>query len=163
MTQTDWSSFFVAQVGAAAALIGLLFVSLSINLKQIVEMRYLVDTVGEALLIFLLPFLIAIFGLIPHQSAGAFGSEILGVGIVFEALAARLQVRRFRSRPPEAKLVGMVIWMLEMQAATISTIVAGLLLATGHDYGFGWLVPAVLSSYLAGITSAWVLTIEILR
>jgi len=32
-----WANFFVAEVGASAALVGLLFVAVSINLTKIIE------------------------------------------------------------------------------------------------------------------------------
>jgi hypothetical protein len=34
----DWETFFAAQVGASAALAGLVFVALSINLKEILDL-----------------------------------------------------------------------------------------------------------------------------
>jgi modulator of FtsH protease len=158
-----WDNFFVAQVGASAALIGLLFVSLSINLQRIIAYPYLVDRVGEAILTFLGPFLISIFGLVPRESLTTFGLQVLEVGGVIWLFTTTLQARRFRMRPPEATLAGAVPWIAVVQAATLSTVVAGLLLATGRHAGFGWLVLAIVSSYLAGITSVWVLTVEILR
>jgi hypothetical protein len=44
-----WSTFFSAQIGASAGLTGLIFVAVSINLKQIVELPHLVARSAKAL------------------------------------------------------------------------------------------------------------------
>ena len=51
----SWESFFIAQVGAAAALAGLVFVALSINLRQVVSSPILVGRAAEALLLLVTP------------------------------------------------------------------------------------------------------------
>ncbi|MGH2476756.1 MAG: hypothetical protein ACRDIL_15965 [Candidatus Limnocylindrales bacterium] len=45
-----WSEFAVGQLGASAALLGLVFVSLSINLRDIVKSGLLVNRAGETAL-----------------------------------------------------------------------------------------------------------------
>jgi hypothetical protein len=163
MTQADWGNFFVAQIGASAALIGLLFVALSINLQRIITAAFLVDRVAEAVIVFggLLAF--SIFGTVPHQSVATFGIETLVSGVVVWILTALLMVRSLRNRPPEATIRHTIQRIVQMEAATLSTVVAGALLATGNETGFFWLVPATLMAYSAGISNAWVLTVEILR
>ncbi len=163
MISDGWDNFFVAQVGASAALVGLLFVSLSINLQRIIAHPFLVDRVGEAILTFLIPFLVSIFGLVPRESVTTFGILVLGVGAIIWGITTTLQVRRFGARLPEAGLAGTIPWMAVVQIAGLSTVVAGVTLATGRHAGFAWLVLAIVQSYLAGITSVWVLTVEILR
>jgi hypothetical protein len=46
-----WHDFFVSEVGASAALAGLLFVATSMNLPRIVGARYLVALAGQTLMI----------------------------------------------------------------------------------------------------------------
>ena len=46
-----WESFFLGEVGATAALTGLLFVAVSINLRPILEYPWLPALAGETLLI----------------------------------------------------------------------------------------------------------------
>ena len=47
----DWESFALAQVGASAALLGLVFVGISINLRDIVGSGSLVHRAGEAVIL----------------------------------------------------------------------------------------------------------------
>lgn len=163
MSQADWSNFFVAQCGAAAALIGLLFVALSINLQRIMSESYLVDRVAESILVFLGLLWFSIFGMVPHQSLAVFGAETLASGIVVWALTTKLHVAAIRRHPSQVKTKFLIQRIVQTQIATLSTIVAGILMLAGHDSGLFWLIPASVVAYAAGIANAWVLTVEILR
>ena len=55
-----WDSFFVAQAGASAALLGLLFVGLSINLGTIARSARLVQRALESFLLFTGVLLVAV-------------------------------------------------------------------------------------------------------
>ncbi len=48
---SSWGSFFVAETGASAALAGLLFVAMSINLRRILEFPSLPGRAGETIAI----------------------------------------------------------------------------------------------------------------
>jgi hypothetical protein len=163
LNQADWSNFFVAQCGAAAALIGLLFVALSINLQRIVSEGYLVDRVAESILIFLGLLWFSVFGMVPHQSLAAFGAETLAAGVVIWAMTTKLHWNAVRRHPPQVKSLFLIQRIVQSQVATLSTIVAGALMVAGYDAGLFWLIPASIVAYAAGIGNAWVLTVEILR
>jgi hypothetical protein len=47
----DWSEFATAQVGASAALLGLVFVGLTINLRDVVSSDVLVNRAAEAVVL----------------------------------------------------------------------------------------------------------------
>ncbi len=47
----DWESFALGQVGASAALLGLVFVGISINLRDIVGSGSLVHRAAEAVIL----------------------------------------------------------------------------------------------------------------
>ena len=96
-TMVNWSNFFAAEVGAIAALTGLIVVAVSINLTRILAFAQLPARAGESLVILISALLIAGFGLFPGQPVAAFGAETLGIGLV--ALAVALQ-NLWRSRIP---------------------------------------------------------------
>ena len=64
----SWHTFFSTQAEVSAALTGLVFVALSINLKQILSQPGLADRAGEALLLLLLPVLTGLAGVLPQTS-----------------------------------------------------------------------------------------------
>ncbi len=76
----SWSSFFSAEVGAAATLTGLLFVAISINLTRVLQFSYLPLRALEALATLVSVLFVATVGLIPNQPSFATGVEIALVG-----------------------------------------------------------------------------------
>ena len=156
----DWANFFVAEVGAAAALSGLLFVAVSINLTRILAIEHLPDRAAETLYVLLGVLVVATFGLIPGQGLTALGFEVVGAGLAVWSICVRSQARAYRDPAARQWLLHRVVWT---QLATLPFIIGGALLISGHPSGRYWLVPGVLASFSAGIQNAWVLLIEILR
>ncbi len=155
-----WENFFVAEVGAAAALTGLLFVAVSINLTRILAIPHLPSRAAETLLVLVGVLVVATCGLVPEQGRAVFGCEVGATGVVVWVATVRTQVRA--SRDPEARqwLLNRVLWT---QAACLPFVISGALLVSGHPSGLYWLVPGVLVSFAAGALNAWVLLVEILR
>jgi hypothetical protein len=89
----DWANFFVAEVGASAALTGLLVVAISINLSRILAISKLPERAAEGLIILTGALVIASIGLVPNQPVTLFGSEVLAIGLVTFLVAAVIQLR----------------------------------------------------------------------
>lgn len=71
----EWESLFVAEAGASAALAGLLFVALSINLERILKGIGLPGRAGEAIVLLLTVLVVSTFGLVPGQSPRVLGAR----------------------------------------------------------------------------------------
>jgi hypothetical protein len=79
----EWIGFATAEVGAAAALTGLLFVAVSINLSRILALPKLPARAAETLVVLLLALVAASLVLLP-QNVRLLGTEVgaLGLGSV---------------------------------------------------------------------------------
>lgn len=155
-----WSSFFAAEVGAAAALTGLLFVALSINLSKILAIEHLPSRAAETTLVLSGVLAIATCGLVPGQSLRCFGFEVVLVAFVVWASTLRTQLNARKDVVARKWLFGRIA---STQLACLPFLVAGVMLVLGRDAGLYWIVAGVLASFYAGILNAWVLLVEILR
>ncbi len=158
----EWQSMFLAQAGASAALAGLLFVALSINLERILHGKGLPGRAGEAIVLLLAVLVVSTLGLVPGQSPGVLGAELLGAGLVAWLILVGIHVGAVRGRvaPSRSLLVRRVVLA---QVAVLPLLVAGVSLLLGAGGGLYWLVPGVLLCLLVAVLDAWVLLIEILR
>ncbi len=157
-----WDNFFLAQVGASAALVGLVFVGISLNLTKIMSSGYLPNRAQEALLVLLVNLVISSLFLIPGQTTVSLGMETLVIGAVAWNLVLALHIdsfRRmdleFRHRSAFAALIG--------QLAALALPVAGAVLIWRGPIGAYWLAPGLLLGYVVALANAWVLTVEINR
>ena len=159
---SDWQPLLTVQAGAAATLTGLVFVAVSLNLTKILEVPGLPGRAAESLAQFLQVFFVSTLVLVPRQPATALAWEILLIAACSWGLQMTAQVRYARWRKGHP-----VFWLLNRtlasQLATLPFFVAGTLLLAGAPNAIYWLVPGFLFSFAAGVMSAWVLLIEILR
>jgi hypothetical protein len=155
-----WHDFFVAEAGASAALAGLLFVAISINLARILEFPHLPTRAVEALIALLSVLVVATFALVPGQSSRAYAAEIGGTGLMIWAVQTFALIGNWKDSHPDAKTTSRV---LVNQLPHLPFVIAGVLLAVGHPSAIYWILPGTLLSFAAGIFGAWVLLIEIQR
>jgi hypothetical protein len=155
-----WETFFVAEVGAAAALTGLLFVAVSINLAKVLAFPQLPGRAGESLMMLMSVLVIASFGLIPGQPRVALGAEILAVAALVWICPMVLQKRAV---VPNAPLHWTLTRAVTHQMGTIPLVVCGVSLLTGVGGGLYWLAAGALLSFISASLNAWVLLVEIQR
>jgi modulator of FtsH protease len=156
---STWSNFFVAQVGASAALAGLLFVAVSINLTRVLEFPHLPGRAAEALYAFLSVLAIATLALVPGLSPCGLGVAVGAVGVVSWTINLVMLMKTWKTSVP----YGIGRRLVLNQLPSLPFIVAGALLATDHPSGIYWIVPGIFLSFVAGLFGAWVLLIEIQR
>src|SRR5437016_4175635 len=159
---SEWHTLLAVQAGAAATLTGLVFVAISINLAKITETPGLSGRAGDSILQFLQVFFICTVTLIPRQQAAAIAFEILAIALFSWVVQVVGQVRYGKSRSGHP-LLWLIVRIVQTQLASIPFFVAGTYLLSGSPIGFYWLVPGFVFSFLAGVASAWVLLVEIVR
>ncbi len=157
-----WENFFIAEVGASAALLGLIFVGVSINLTKILSLPSLPNRALLALIILLTILVVSSLLLIPGQSLTLVGIELLVIGLIVWITVTILDVSILRTRQPQYRGPYMVNFVLA-QFALLPYIVAGITVLTRGVGGLYWLVPAIVISFIKAILDAWVLLVEINR
>jgi modulator of FtsH protease len=157
-----WGNFFVAQCGASAALLGLLFVSVSLNLPKILAIAHLPQRAMLAMLLLLTILIVASLMLIPGQPVTANAIEILVVGLLISGAACSTKFRDLSRRNPDWRhyFIGDVLFVA---AATLPYLIAGGLLLAGASSGLYWLAAAFILSTAKAVLDAWVLLVEINR
>jgi modulator of FtsH protease len=158
----QWHDLFVATAGASAALLGLLFVAVSINLERILAYEGLPERALETLLLLLSVLIVSIVGLIPAERTVALGLELLFVAGVVAVIVFRLPATRAVESGKEpaswrASRIGVRLM------GTVPLVIGGLsvLLETGG--GLYWIVAGVVLAICGAVANAWVLLVEILR
>lgn len=155
-----WENFFVAEAGASAALSGLVFVAVAINLSRILSYPHLPGRAAQTLVVLVLVLLISTFGLVPGQSSQLLGAEFLSVGCLGIFSASWIQ---YRDRKHAQHRTWVLVQVLTSQLPVLPFVISGSLLLLGQHGGIYWLVAGTVLSFVAGVVNAWILLIEILR
>lgn len=156
---TGWDNFFVAVAGSAAALTGLLFVAVSINLTKVLSYPTLPGRAAESLIVMFGALAVALCGLVP-QGHVAVGVEWVTIGTIVILAATSIQLRARAARSSEER----PIWRaLTAQGPAAPFVIGGLLAVAGSEHGPYWIVIGALLSLACGLFDAWILLIEIQR
>jgi hypothetical protein len=154
--------FLVAVAGAAAALAGMLFVALSINLSRILAFPGLPARGAEALVILGAALMAPLVALLPGQSSWMLGVEVGAVGLVAWGLPVALQIAEGRIENHQRHQTFPLRVALH-QVATLPFLLASAAMLGLMSGAWPWLVTGVLLALVVGLFSAWVLLIEIVR
>jgi modulator of FtsH protease len=156
-----WSDFFVATAGSSAALAGLVFVAVSINIERILALPGVPDRALQTLLLLLGALIVSFFGLAPGQSETAVGVELAATGAGLVAVTGLLSSRiRARSTRPAADMVAIALLAL---LGTAPFLISGLSLLAEAGGGLYWVLAGMVAAVLGAVINAWVLLVEILR
>jgi hypothetical protein len=158
---SQWGDFGVALVGAAAALAGLLFVALSINLHEIIATKGLTGRAAEGIATLVVTLIACSLLVVPGQDGGVLGVEWLVLGVAYGGLLVRLEHEPLASYPHQRVLF--VTRVASHQALTVLLLLAGATTATRGPGGIYWLAVASLASIAVAMFDAWVLLVEIKR
>ena len=155
----DWHDFFLATAGGAAALAGLVFVAMSINLDAIVQNTTHRGRAINMLTGFTAAFMFCVFALVGGQNHQAVGIEWLvvatGAAVIYVhnyLRAAKLGGLREELRP-DRLAVGVSCYAAE--------IVGAVVLILGYVAGLYIAVFGLIISFAVLISGAWLLLVAV--
>ena len=157
-----WGNFFFAQVGASAALVGLMFVAVSINLNKILASPRLPSRAFEGLSILVSIMILSSLMLVPDQPTTLLGVEVLVVGAGIWFLVTRINIRNYQKTDVQYRRLAFRNIILN-QLALLPSIIGGISIIIWGFNGLYWLVPAFILSFIKSLLDSWVLLIEINR
>jgi hypothetical protein len=111
MVPNEFGNFFFASAGAGAALVGLLFVAISIDPEQVFASDADVErqgTAGSAFNALLNAFFVSLGALIPHVNLGSFTLIMSGFGLF---ATFRLSLEMVKGQRTLAQLVRRLFWL----------------------------------------------------
>lgn len=161
-TPDSWTAPFTAVAGSSAALTGLLFVALSINLDRVIKGPGLVARAVEVLLLLVAVLVIATLLLMPGQGVQGASIEILAVAIATSGLLGYIHVHAPR-RALGVTRANFVMRVIGDHLGPLFLIVGAVTLLLGSGGGLYWVVPALIATMVAAIIGAWVMLVEIVR
>jgi hypothetical protein len=157
-----WSAYFSVEAGASAALTGLIFVAISINLSSIVISKVLVARAAKAICTLMEVLAATTFALVPSQPLIVLGIEISGSAAIVWLAVTWAQYLASHKNPYVTWKIR-VFHMTLTQLASLQFIIGGISLCIGRGGGLYWLIGAALLSFTIALLDAWVLLIEIQR
>src|ERR1700685_3706967 len=94
----EWSDFFVAEVGASAALAGFVIVAISINLARIIAFPWLPGRAAETLVAPTGVLIVSSYMLAPHQPASQLAIELIVSAAAMWLVPTVIQFRTARQQ-----------------------------------------------------------------
>jgi modulator of FtsH protease len=156
-----WENFLVAEVTAAAALAGLIFVAVSINLSRIIALPGVSGRAADALGLLFALLAAALFGLVPGQPSSCFASELLAFGSVTVVVLLVLELRD--SRHAHLRRVWIFARVGASQLGPLLMVIAGATMLAHRGGGLYWMPVGAIASLGGAMLHAWILLVEIQR
>ncbi len=155
-----WSTFAEVAGTAAASLIGLLFVAVSIRIDFIARSQELRNRAAQTLSLFGTVLLIAILIAIPGQATEALGAELTALAVLAGGglFVLDRRAKADASTQPIRKTLELIT-----PTTIVSTLLllSGALLLSGVHAGLYVLVVPVLVAVTGGVASAWLFLTKI--
>jgi modulator of FtsH protease len=161
-TSAGWTDFLVAAAGATAALAGLVFVALSINLTRIIALPGVAGRAGESIIILAGALIGALLALVPRQPPARLGLLFALLWVPVWGVPTWIQIQALRLRNYYRLRYALVRFLL-YQATTLPLLLTALSLAGYLAGGLLWFAIMVLLSLMVALLNSWVLLVEILR
>ena len=155
----SWDTFAVVVGGASAALLGLLFVAISIRLEVIAASMELRNRAAQTLVLFGSALVVAILLSLPGQPLAVFGVELMVLAVGTGGGLYLLDRRA--GHPPNGAPLARVLDVVSPNTVTsVLFFAAGVVLTFGVRAALYAIVVPVLATFVGGVASAWLFMIR---
>jgi hypothetical protein len=161
-TLTAWSYYLSTIASADAALTGLIFVAVSINLTKILATPGLTGRVAEPMIQLFGVLTISTTCLMPGLRPHTLGLLVLLQTLIIWAFQIYTQVKYVASKTGNPRY-WIVTRVVQTQVACIPLLISGVLLLHAIPSALYWAAAGFVLALASGVESAWILLIEILR
>ena len=152
----EWDIFAVVVGGSAGALVGLLFVAISIHAARMAASPDLRGRAAQTLVIFAALLLIALLLAIPEQSQRVLGAEFLLLAAL--VATALIWLDRLARQTDSPRPVARTLKNVNPSTLTaVGIALAGGLMVFDVDWADFALVPVICAAMVGGLASAWLL------
>jgi hypothetical protein len=156
---SGWGDFAVEMGAATAALLGLLFVAVSIRVEPIAGSAELRNRAAQTLTLLLTGLLVAALLAVPGQRKWTLGVEYLALALAVIGVAVVLDRRAGRR---SGSALGRRLDSVNPTFLTCSLLlVAGAVLVLGHEDGIYFVVPALIAVLVGGVVNAWLILVRL--
>lgn len=151
---TGWSDFTVVSGAAAAGLVGLLFVAVTLRIDVISRAPDLRSRAAQTLTLFAVALMVAIVLTVPDQPGWVLGAELIAIAVLGGAVMLTMNWRAQNVSHPNP--IARALDEFGPNGTTIVLIgAAGVLTTFAVPWGIYLLVPAELAALIGGVLSAW--------
>jgi hypothetical protein len=155
-----WHDFYMTAGGAAAALVGLLFVGVSLHLDAVVNRRDVRATARGAFQSLVALLLVSLLVLVPQFTLDDLGKALVALAVV--GLLGSIRDARGMWGSSLLLGVGKAVRKLGFRFAGLGLLLAvGILFLNGNTGAPGWLLLVVFLLVASSAQTAWSLLIEV--
>jgi modulator of FtsH protease len=156
MSLQDWSNFGLVVGAASGAVVGLLFVAVSLIRDRIARNRSLRASASQTLTLFVMPLIASILLVTPGQARWVLGTELIALAAIGGlALVSTGRSRQAPSGDEDSRLADLTDRSSPTLVTPLFSLIAGVTLLAGHGGGLYWLVPMVVFAFVGGVMNAW--------
>ena len=161
-TLLGWHDFYSIVGMAAASLVGLLFVGLSIHLRVVVTHKDVQALARATFSTLGLTLVLALFMVAPETKASNLGEELIGLGAVASLLVVPSIAIGVRSRERTISYRRLVM-RFGITTLTFLGVIAtgGVLVAGDSSDALGWLVAVSIFLIITSLRNAWDLLVSV--
>jgi hypothetical protein len=162
-TLQSWHDFYVTAGAAAATLVGLLFVGLSLHIRVVVSHHDVRSLARATLMDFFVVLLVALVVLAPTTDTRTTATWLIAVGAVSLGLVIRPAVRGFRTRHPRTLGLLVLISRFGLSALCYAGIATMGVLFGRQDFehGLSGLLIVVIVLLVIAVRNTWDLLVTV--